>query len=435
MIAYCRLGLESIGADAPFGPMPFGDEVRDLQVALVSPMAGRVRHARDSSRGGFLDRLDHFLRWDPAYEIGHVEVDTDAASGERSADLRLVMMAGRRAAPLAEPNQGLLSGWNDRSRAWRVETEGPVGVLLSLGICEMAGVFKGEDIPFMEMLDAIAGPAQIVYVPDVALVPNAAVIAEQIRRAPGDLEAIARDLAETLAAGPVTPGPADWLFAGTLLSSLSVSPVTERQTVLCADGLRTVGPPDAIVLSLNSEPTSLLRHRRLGYVFQCHDYRWWDAGPAVRAWLRAHFEPVRREIDDIRADYRALIDLIREAAPATQILICNVMSTSGSDDIQSYAAFDAPITATLSGVRARAMNLMLHDLASERDIAIIDCDAIAADLGGQRCLPDGVHQNGEMQAEIRAEILRVLRARGVPGFSAAGGSERESKSPSVSPSA
>ncbi len=33
-----------------------------------------------------------------------------------------------------------------------------------------------------------------------------------------------------------------------------------------------------------------------------------------------------------------------------------------------------------------------------------------------RCIPDGTHQNGELQTEIRAEILRILRARKTPGF-------------------
>jgi hypothetical protein len=158
------------------------------------------------------------------------------------------------------------------------------------------------------------------------------------------------------------------------------------------------------------------RHRRLGYTFHCHDYRLNDAGPAFRSWMRSSFEPVFRGVDDIRADYRALVDVIRAGSPATRILICNAMSTSGLEDLQTYVGFDEPMGDALSSVRCRDLNLMLHDLARERDIDIIDVDAIAAELGGAHAIRDGVHQNGEMQSQVRQEILRTLRTRGVPGF-------------------
>jgi Cys-tRNA(Pro) deacylase len=64
-------------------------------------------------------------------------------------------------------------------------------------------------------------------------------------------------------------------------------------------------------------------------------------------------------------------------------------------------------------VRAREMNLMLHDLARERNVAILDADAIAADLGTQRHAPDGIHGSGLLETEIRGELIRLLRQRGV----------------------
>ena len=62
---------------------------------------------------------------------------------------------------------------------------------------------------------------------------------------------------------------------------------------------------------------------------------------------------------------------------------------------------------------------MLHDIAREADIAIVDADAIGAELGGARAIPDAVHQNGDMQNELRKEILAILDARGARGFRAA----------------
>jgi hypothetical protein len=94
------------------------------------------------------------------------------------------------------------------------------------------------------------------------------------------------------------------------------------------------------------------------------------------------------------------------------------MSTSGSETIYNYAPFDRPMGNTLLSIRRRELNLMLHDLARERDVAIVDLDAIAAEFGGNAHLPDGVHSSGALQAEVRGEILRILRARGVPGFGA-----------------
>jgi hypothetical protein len=156
----------------------------------------------------------------------------------------------------------------------------------------------------------------------------------------------------------------------------------------------------------------------LGYLLQCHNYRIESAGPAIPAWLRANFETITRSVAEIRADYDALTTLIREIAPTVQILIHNVMSSSGYEDIQTYSMLDASMFASLASVRDKELNLMLHDLARERDIAIIDADAIAAHLGGLRCFTtDAVHQSGVMQAEVRAEVLRILAARGVPGFS------------------
>jgi hypothetical protein len=414
VVAFCNFGLDPIGPRGTTAT-PFWDEIRDVQVALATPVAGRLTRAPDSSRGGFLDLLDHFLGWDPDYAIGQIETAPDQPAGD--GELRLLMMAGRRAGALAEVRAGLGTGWHERSRAWRADGEGPVGTVVSLGICEMGGVIKGDRIPFQDLLDAVSGPAQVVYVPDNPLVHSCQVLIEQIRRTPADREAIASDLARSLLGGAITPQPADWIFAGAVLNSLGRSPANERYTVLGRDGLRQAGPPDAIVLSLNAEPPATLRHRRLGYAFHYHDYRLWDAGDAFRAWVRAEFEPVPRDLGEIQADYRTLIDLIRQDAPRTRILIGNMMSTSGFDDVQDYAAFDAPLEATLDAVRCKTLNLMLHDLARERDIDTIDADAIAAELGGQRSMPDGIHQNGEMQAALRSEILRILGARGAPGFS------------------
>jgi len=134
------------------------------------------------------------------------------------------------------------------------------------------------------------------------------------------------------------------------------------------------------------------------------------AGPSVRAWLAAAFEPVKRTTDDIRQDYLKLIDTVA-ADTRARFLILNRMSTSGREDISAYSPFDDPMGDTLENIASKELNLMLHDIADERDLSIIDVDAIAADIGGCDHLPDGVHQSGVMQAHVRAEILRALPIR------------------------
>jgi hypothetical protein len=70
----------------------------------------------------------------------------------------------------------------------------------------------------------------------------------------------------------------------------------------------------------------------------------------------------------------------------------------------------------LTNIRAKELNLMLYQFARERDISIVDVDALAAELGTGRHIPDGVHQSGRLQKAVRAQLLTILRERGVAGF-------------------
>src|SRR5262249_46802141 len=140
----------------------------------------------------------------------------------------------------------------------------------------------------------------------------AVVVAQQFQRSPAAFEAIAADFARTFAAGPVTPGPEDCIFAGALLSALRRSPLAETPDILTRTGLRRAGPANAVVLSLGAESAAVLRHRRLGYIVNCPRFRLAEAGAATLAWLRGNFDLLKRTPDDIRRDYVALIDAVPE---------------------------------------------------------------------------------------------------------------------------
>jgi hypothetical protein len=418
IIAFCSVGLSPVGKNQR-GPGPFAEEASDFQIAFAPRVGGQLHKSADSSSGGVLDDL-LYHRWTPDFTIGHISGATGEFQSTSSADgeLRLLMLAGRRLTGLADLRAGLFTGWHDRRRGWWDDGAGDFGTLLSLGICEQRGIIRGERLAFLELFDAVPGPAQAVLVLDEPLVPCARVLAEQFSRSAAQIKAIAADLVRAFAAGPVIPTPSDWLFAGCLLSTLWRSPLTDHYDVLTRTGLRRTGPPDTVILSLNAETSFIVRHRRLGYTVNCYSYRVAQAGPAVQAWLRTNFEPIKRTPDDIRRDYRDLIDAV-SAGSHMKFLILNSMSTSGYENIVSYVPFDRPMGDTLSSIHNKELNLMLHDLVRDRDVSIVDVDAIAAELGGASHLPDGVHQSGALQSEVRGEILRILRDRGAPGFSRA----------------
>ena len=418
IIGYCNIGLMGQAREGRTAN-PFADEMRDLQVAFAPRFAGRLRIAPDASRGGALDQHYYWLRWTPDFVIAHIdclpgaEPDSDADSG-----LRLLLLAGMRMADNTESHAGLLTGWLQRSRAWWTDGGNEFGTVLSLGICELAGVIRGERSAFTELFEALSGPAHFVHLPDNSLVPSARIVTEQLLRTPADCEAIAADFARTFTNGGIVPAASDWIFAGSLLGALQLSPLTQHFDILTREGLQRTGAADAVILSLSSEAPAVLRHRRLGYSLNCHSFRIAHAGPAVRAWLKANFEPIRRGPDDILRDYCHLIDTAR-AKLNTRFLVVNTMSTSATDDIHNYQSFDRPLGLTLSTVRSKELNLMLHDLAGMREVSIVDLDAIAVDLGAASHLPDGIHSSGLLQAELRAEIVRILRALKIRGFGSA----------------
>jgi hypothetical protein len=418
VIAFCNIGLVPDGRGSR-GPLPFADEVRDFQVALAPRVGGQVRKAPQSSRGGFLDQLMDFQQWTPDFPVGEIQCRPSERPPGYANDggMELLFLAGRRKTEIAEVRSGLLTGWHDRSRAWRAEGNGECGTLLSLGLCDQEGIIRGERFAFLEMFNAITGAAQVVFVADDPLVPCAPVIAEQYSRTPDQIEAMIADFAHTFPAGPHIPQPSDWIFGGCVMSALQRSPLSESYDILTRTGLRHAGPPDAVMLSVAAESRFVLRHRKLGYTVKCHDYRLVESGKAVLEWLRNNFERVDRTAADIQRDYRTLIDAVR-ARSDTQFLILNVMSTSGSETIHGYAPFDRPMSETLSSVRNKELNLMLHDLARERDVSIVDLDGVTAEFGAISHLPDGIHSSGALQTELRSEVLRILRARGVPGFAA-----------------
>ena len=399
VVGFCTVTLEPSPNQRNAG-LPMAGE-QDFQVAIAPRTAGLLRIETGKSPGGYLG-IHGLHLWNPDHVVARLEVSDDIQGREQN--VRLLMLAGRRMSGLADVDAGILPGWHNRSRAWWGE-EGPDRTLLCLGICDAAGIVRGNQTPFIEAFQSTPEAAHLVYVPDHPVVPCAPVLLDQLLRTPNQNRAIAADLAAALGNNDRNATTSDdWLFAGALLSWLERSPIRDTYEVVTPAGLRRVGPADAVLLSLSSETNTILRHKRLGYSLQMLRHRQASAGPAIRSWLGSAFEPVKRSIDDIRRDYRRLIEAIGEQTGA-KVFILNRMSTSGYEDIVSYAPFDAPMSDTLENIAAKEMNLMLHDLAQESEAMIIDVDAVAAEIGGAEHLPDGIHHSATLQALLRSAMF------------------------------
>jgi hypothetical protein len=405
VIAYFNLSLEPAGARLK-APSPFAEE-RDLQVAFAPRIDGRVRFDSTAAPGGYLSNLV-FNAWEPDAVIARLEIDGPSADlDEDSGRLRLLMLAGRRMTPLVNVHSGLLPGWHGRTRGWWCEeSEAPV-TLLSLGICDVTGMILGEQSAFLEMFRSTTAPTQLVFVPDHPIAPSAPVLLDQLERSAAQFGAISADLHAWLSRSDAPPTANDWTFAGTMLSAMQHNPIRDDYSIVSASGLKRSGPADAVLLSLHAEPPSILRHKTLGYRLHVMRHHQTAAGPAIRGWLGNAFESIRRTTEDIKADYENLIAVIEKTTGA-RVIILNRMSTSGDENISSYAPFDSPMSGTLANIASKELNLMLHDVASGRNVSIVDVDAIAADIGGGENLPDGVHQSGAMQDILRGEIMHIL---------------------------
>jgi len=408
LIAYFNIELYANDGDAVL-PSAFASE-RELYVACAPRVGGRLVFDPDDDPGGYLSILG-FNVWAPDVALCEIEPDGASASAGDPEELRLLMLAGRRMTDLADVRQGLFSGWHGQRRAWWSDGDTPLSVL-NLGICDLTGPVIGEHGDFQELFADEKDARHVVFVPDHPIAPTAPVLLDQLQRTPAQFRAIAADLHAGLAKSAATLAADDWLFAGTLLSTMERNPIRDRHDVLSCTGLVSSDPPQNVVLSLSAESPAVLRHKTLGYRLNVMAHHLSAAGPAARRWIETSFEPVRRTTSDVKADYEALIDAIGDATGA-HVVVLNVMSTSGQEDISTYAPFDAPMSATLATVAAKELNLMLHDVAATRSVTIVDVDALAAELGAAEHLPDGVHQSRAMQSAIRGELLHALRDRRV----------------------
>jgi hypothetical protein len=385
------------GADAQAGE-------RTRQVAVASPLRGRLRIPQNTSSDGLLG-IWPVRAWQPDEVMATLDAEDDGTgNNDPVLDLRLMIVAGRRAVWAVDSDASLLPGSNSQVRAWWGGAASRKS-LLCMGLCDVAGVVRGKHSAFTELFEAAPFGCHVAHFSEHPIIPCTLVVLEQLQRSPAQRQAITADILGALNTGAANAE--DLSFASLMLRQLCAQPITEGSTCLTENGTVDIGPPETILLSLSSEPQSMLRHRTLGYHVYILSGDARAAGPSMRKWLKSAFEPVRRTTDDLRRDLVQLIASVH-AATGGKVMVVNRMSTSGREQIYSYAAFERPLGATLAYAAAKEMNVMLDDLAAEGHVAVIDIDALAAEFGGEAHLPDGIHHSNLMQDALRAELVRHL---------------------------
>lgn len=409
VLAYCNITIQRRGQREVSNV--FVGEKRDTQIALLAPQAGRLRQRQTQSRGGFHDFFAMTVWKDEAF----ADIETPTQAPHSSSPAHLVLLAGQRITEMAEVRSGLLTGWHERARASRIGNQA-VGTLLAAGICDMDSALRGPSRAMVEFVSTAPNPVQLISLPDTCLVPCARVLFEQLSRSAQQNAAIRDDMMKGLLNSAVPLQPKDLIFAGTLLGSLTKSPLAETVDTITYTAIHQTNCPDALLISIKSENARMFKHKRLGYTLAFHSYRLQETGAAFQHWLGHNFEPVARNPQAIAHDYQTLIQALRTQRPKLQLMVSNASSTPSGDDHHNYNGMDPKTMGAIVNVRARSQNALLLQLASVHGFAVVDMDAVVASLGSHQHLIDAVHADGALEEATRAEVLATAARMAVPGF-------------------
>lgn len=163
---------------------------------------------------------------------------------------------------------------------------------------------------------------------------------------------------------------------------------------------------DVIILSLQPDvTTSLVRHRRDGYLFYPYNWRTWASADVD--WLRSEFARVEPPDDETSmSNFARIIARIRERS-AAPILVYNLSSVIPGESVHCHQGFD-----DIFSTRIRRFNLGLTELSRRAGISIIDVDTIIARAGADRLKLDAVHLTADGCRLVAAEVARVLEDLG-----------------------
>lgn len=191
---------------------------------------------------------------------------------------------------------------------------------------------------------------------------------------------------------------------GTIPASLSARGLPLAPFTAAAQFSRAPFETDADVVVLSIQPdlaTSLLRHKRDGYLFHPANYETWSA--ADLDWLRDEF--IFTGALDVEASMRnlaAIVARIRQRSDVP-ILVYNVSAVNPGDQVHCYQGLEDVLS-----TRMRRFNLGLIELSQASGISVIDVDTVVARAGADRVKLDAVHLTAEGCRLVAEEVVRVL---------------------------
>jgi len=92
----------------------------------------------------------------------------------------------------------------------------------------------------------------------------------------------------------------------------------------------------------------------------------------------------------------------------------NMIASAAADRVSNFSWLGDDFARSLP-VLGNESNLMLQDLTRSHAIAMLDSDALAAELG-VNSVPDRFHASLELVEAQRTEVHRFLRESSIPGF-------------------
>jgi hypothetical protein len=186
-------------------------------------------------------------------------------------------------------------------------------------------------------------------------------------------------------------------------------------------GHRHLGPfpKDVVVLSIAADLARVAyRHRESGLLVDPGG--WWldQSLDAVRArlgdtrWFARNFVKVGRlGVGEFQQNLRRLI-LEVQVRTGAHVLVLNSLAIEPGRPTPDYRLVASP-----HDLRRREFNVALAELSRETDFAIIDVDRVLKRVG-TAAQADFIHYTPRQAEEIAQEIVRVLRKRGVLGWTA-----------------
>ena len=165
-------------------------------------------------------------------------------------------------------------------------------------------------------------------------------------------------------------------------------------------------PADAVIFSLQSAVnSSLVRHRRDGWLLLPDDFDTWDA--ASRAWLASECENAGpAPIEPTLQRLEQLIGAVQERLGAP-VLIYNLSPVIPGERTHCWLGAEDAL-----GLRVRRFNVGLVELSTRQDFSIVDVDRILACAGAERLKIDMVHLKAEALRLVADEVVRILEERG-----------------------